>query len=562
MADNVIKSFLVSLGFQVEGQDKFDKGLMLSTAKAVALGEAMYDLAKTVAETVAAMATGLDQLYWQTQRLGSSAQDIKALQYAFQQLGGSASDVNSILGSIANFTFSYGQGAQSFLTRLGVDPQHLGNAAATFHDLEVIFQRMVAQGGPNATARTSAFASVLGISPDQLRVMLRDTGEFEQKYGEFAAKLGLNLTEAADKSNQFMTDMRLLKADVGLLFDVGVSDVLTKILPYLDRFAEWVNDLTSGHKLTGLGGTLQSIFEAIGNLVSALGELASSPAIQQFAETFGQAMADAISSLAHLIRMANFLVNGDWDQANAEAEAALVAGANSIMHGMDAAAGLALGGFSDNRFGTKGTSDWDDNGPTPSGAPSGPSGGGGDRYNQAVSILQSQGLPQGAARGAAAAMYAESGLDPQAQGQANARTGHRAQGIAQWLTPQRIAEIQGHFHKSIRSMSLAEQLQAFVWEMGSNPAFARLNAAMRSGQMDEMGAARAVIDIFESPGSRGARGDMLRASRVLGAHGASITQTNNYTIHGGNAQETARAVAVQQEHSNQRLFANLAPAAQ
>ena len=93
MADEqVLKSFLVSLGFKTDQQSQ--KSMLSTVAEVTASlrNLAAVAVAATAAAgaAIAKMATDLDELYYSSKRIGSSANEIKAFGHAVGQLGGSA----------------------------------------------------------------------------------------------------------------------------------------------------------------------------------------------------------------------------------------------------------------------------------------------------------------------------------------------------------------------------------------------------------------------------------------------------------------------------------------
>ncbi|MDE9589779.1 lytic transglycosylase domain-containing protein, partial [Xenorhabdus bovienii] len=86
-----IRDFLISLGFEVDGagEKKFSTIVAGVTGNVLKLGAAVEGAALTVVGFTAQVASGLDKLYWQAQRTGGTAEQIKALGYAMHQAGGS-----------------------------------------------------------------------------------------------------------------------------------------------------------------------------------------------------------------------------------------------------------------------------------------------------------------------------------------------------------------------------------------------------------------------------------------------------------------------------------------
>lgn len=547
MASDVIKEFLVGLGFKIDQSkyDKFQTTLDGATAKAVAFGEAMYEVAEKVAQAVADVIPQLDSLYWQSQRLGSSAGDIKAFGYAFTQLGGSAQGAQATLEGLAEFAKS-SPGAGRFLERLGVSPKDFGDATATAHDLANAFRQM-------PYFRAKAYASVLGIDPLSLQALMRDQGQYEAQYKRFARNLGINLDEAAGKSNEFMTRLREMKAEFGLMFDFATLKVLDWILPKLEALARWVTDMSSGKKLEGISGHLQDILNDVGDLLKALERLAASPAIQRFGDELAQAIDHALKSLVHLVRLVTDVLNGDWKAARADAGATVSdagAAVGAVGTGIGDLAAGAAGAFKKN---------------VPENA------------QTAVRFFRSQGMTDVQARGTTAMLFSESHLDPNS---VNPTSG--ARGLGQWLGD-RAKQFRALFHHGLEQSTFMEQLQFVVYELkhGERAAWNR----MKDG-VSAFGVANEGIHSYERPGFVGELGDAARAAALLssdifdtklgnakanaaalgggasaklgtdGAKSLTINQKTDIHVHGNDNKQLAQDVTDQQDSVNQRLIAN------
>ncbi|CDH32948.1 hypothetical protein KKJ05_21265 [Xenorhabdus bovienii] len=100
-----IRDFLISLGFEVDGagEKKFSTIVAGVTGNVLKLGAAVEGAALAVVGFTAQVASGLDKLYWQVQRTGGAAEQIKSLGYAVSQAGGSVEGLNSSLEGVAKF---------------------------------------------------------------------------------------------------------------------------------------------------------------------------------------------------------------------------------------------------------------------------------------------------------------------------------------------------------------------------------------------------------------------------------------------------------------------------
>lgn len=121
MNAETIKDFLVSLGFSVDdaGAKKFGSVLAGTTANVIKMGLAVEGAALSVVAFTAKIASGLDNLYWASQRTGATVQGIQSIGYAVSQVGGSVDAARSSLESLSRFIRN-NPGAEGFLNRLGV----------------------------------------------------------------------------------------------------------------------------------------------------------------------------------------------------------------------------------------------------------------------------------------------------------------------------------------------------------------------------------------------------------------------------------------------------------
>ncbi|MGH5744435.1 lytic transglycosylase catalytic, partial [Escherichia coli] len=102
MNAETIKDFLVSLGFRVDdaGAKKFGSVLAGTTANVIKMGLAVEGAALSVVAFTAKIASGLDNLYWASQRTGATVQGIQSIGYAVSQVGGSVDAARSSLESL------------------------------------------------------------------------------------------------------------------------------------------------------------------------------------------------------------------------------------------------------------------------------------------------------------------------------------------------------------------------------------------------------------------------------------------------------------------------------
>lgn len=217
MNAETIKDFLVSLGFDIDeaGAEKFDSVLAGTTANAIKMGLAVEGAALSVVAFTAKIASGLDNLYWASQRTGATVQGIQSIGYAVSQVGGSVDAARSSLESLSRFIRN-NPGAEGFLNRLGVQTR---DASGNMRDMAAIFTGVGQKLSSMPYYRANQYAQMLGIDENTLMAMRRGVGGFSGQYSAMAKAIGFNADEAARSSNKFMTSLREFGAMAGMARD-------------------------------------------------------------------------------------------------------------------------------------------------------------------------------------------------------------------------------------------------------------------------------------------------------------------------------------------------------
>jgi len=277
MNAETIKDFLVSLGFQVDeaGARKFDAVIAGTTAQAVKLGVAVEATALSVVAFTAKIASGLDQLYWASQRTGATVAGIQAIGYAASQAGSSAEAARGSLESLSRFMRN-NPGAEGFLNRLGVQTR---DASGNMRDMASIFTGVGQQLNKMPYYRANQYAQMLGIDENTLLAMRRGMGQFGAQYTQMAKAIGFNADQAAASSNRFMTSLRAFGQMAGMARDKigsnlaeglsGSIDTLRKQI--VDNFPKIEQTITSGVK--GILWLAEVIGRVVYRLIQAGGDI-------------------------------------------------------------------------------------------------------------------------------------------------------------------------------------------------------------------------------------------------------------------------------------------------
>ena len=277
MKAETIKDFLVSLGFQVDeaGARKFDTVIAGTTAQAMKLGVAVEAAAISVVAFTAKIASGLDQLYWASQRTGATVAGIQAIGYAAAQAGSSAEAARGSLESLSRFMRN-NPGAEGFLNRLGVQTR---DASGNMRDMASIFTGVGQQLNKMPYYRANQYAQMLGIDENTLMAMRRGMGQFGAQYTQMAKAIGFNADQAAASSNRFMTSLRAFGQMAGMARDKigsnlaeglsGSIDILRKQI--VDNFPKIEQTITSGVK--GILWLAEVIGRVVYRLIQAGGDI-------------------------------------------------------------------------------------------------------------------------------------------------------------------------------------------------------------------------------------------------------------------------------------------------
>lgn len=296
MNAETIKDFLVSLGFQIDdaGARKFDSVVLGTTLQVVKLGAAVEATALSVVAFTAKIATGLDQLYWSSQRTGATVAGIQAIGYAASQAGSSAESARGSLEGLARFMRN-NPGSEGFLNRLGVQTR---DASGNMRDMASIFTGVGQKLRNMPYYRANQYAQMLGIDENTLMAMRRGLGQFNQQYTQMAKAIGFNADQAAISSNKFMTSLRAFGQMAGMARDkIGSSlaeglsgsiDTLRKQI--VDNFPKIEQTITSGVK--GILWMAEVIGRVVYRLIQAAGDIREwwntlDKGTQQLIETLG-----------------------------------------------------------------------------------------------------------------------------------------------------------------------------------------------------------------------------------------------------------------------------------
>ncbi|MGX5785787.1 hypothetical protein [Klebsiella pneumoniae] len=273
MNAETLKDFLISLGFKVDeaGARKFDAVVAGTTLKAIELGVKVEAAALSVVAFTAKIASGLDDLYWASQRTGATVEGIKQIGYAVSQVGGSVDGARGSLENLARFMRN-NPGAEGFLNRLGVQTR---DASGNMRDMATIFTGVGQRLSSMPYYRANQYAQMLGLDEITLMAMRRGIGQFSGEYTAMAKAIGYNADVAAVSSNKFMTSLRSFGLMAGMARDKIGSSLADGLAGSLDRLRRQI--LENFPKIEGaITGTVKGILwagEMVGRVIYRLIQL-------------------------------------------------------------------------------------------------------------------------------------------------------------------------------------------------------------------------------------------------------------------------------------------------
>lgn len=287
MSDNVLREFLVSLGFQIDevGLKKFNTAVEGVTKSVMRIGTEVTAAAVGVIAGVKIISNQMENLYYASQRTGATVGNIMALRYAAGQIGLSADQAQGALENFAR-TLRLNPGSGGLLDSLGVRDGDPSERLIGFIEKMKGMQPYVA----------AAYAGVFGIDPDTLLMLENGLPKLEaekKKYADKLAAFGIDPDQAAEAGKDFNNSIRSVKdtfTDLWIVIESKLAPVLTPLVEQFEKFAEnhageaaqgiadAVENLTNWIQSVNwkkVGDDIDSVYHALGGLKGILIGLAA-----------------------------------------------------------------------------------------------------------------------------------------------------------------------------------------------------------------------------------------------------------------------------------------------
>ncbi len=308
MADDVLKSFVISLGWKIdrEGERRVTEAIGSVTRQAGLLAAALGAAALAASAAVAKIAAQFDNLYFVSQRTGATVQNIKGLAYAFGQVGGSGAGAVSAIESFSR-SMRTNPGIRQFVRDLGVATEAGGK---TRDSVDVLTDAIDAIQKKHPYYVGAQMASLLGIDEQTFNTLSnyrKEIKEFRSEYERTARTIGLNNDAAAAASTKFMTALRGLQASAQAVAEKILTDLSPVLTKFLEDIRAWIEKNPEA-----IEKAIRAIIAAAVALVTAFTDIARAltPVAQGF-QKIAEGLTGKDGLEAAMTAFAAFLV-GTW----------------------------------------------------------------------------------------------------------------------------------------------------------------------------------------------------------------------------------------------------------
>lgn len=274
MADDILKAYLISIGFKVDEQDykKFKDSQLDTEKRTKNLSKAFADFAKAGIGSAVALGgmvikvtNDLERLHFQAQKSGTSAQNLKAFGDAAAQIGLQAEDAMGLVEQFNNKIQDNPVGMGALLGNLGVNANQ--DKVKVLLDLVDSLAKI---SGPNADAMRVAYGSQFGLNGEDIRTLIRGREELHRYYEE-RRRVYADIDKQSQDAHKANEEFRDLEARFSALTNaIGVSflPIAKDVVSVLETI---VQDLVAAdHATAGWSSRLLGIASALAGTVGAL----------------------------------------------------------------------------------------------------------------------------------------------------------------------------------------------------------------------------------------------------------------------------------------------------
>lgn len=247
--DQVLKSFLVSVGFQIDDNAfrRFVNGVSRVDSKMMLLGKTVAAAAVAVEAMTHLFSINMEKLYYASKRTKASVANIQALEYGMQQIGISSDTARASLESMAS-AVRMNPGLRGLLDGM------LGRSTENEDQAKVMLD-LVQKLGKMPHMVGSQFAQMFGMD-EKTFLMLKDKGPelaaAMEKRIELTRRAGFEAEKAAAAGREYMNSWREILERI----EVVTQKMSIEFLPTFRKMTAAINsglDLASKWKFDTSG---------------------------------------------------------------------------------------------------------------------------------------------------------------------------------------------------------------------------------------------------------------------------------------------------------------------
>lgn len=266
MAANIIESFFVSLGFEIntEKLDEFEQKLQGAQSTVMAIGGIAAAAAGAIGLFVGKVAEGIDELGDFAELEQVSVEALQEIGYAAQLNGSSlealkasVSGVNKTVGEAA---LGIGRGAQTF-EKLGMSAK---NADGSVKSFDQVLEEVAGKMEGLSRQEQIALAEKLGIDRSLIPLLAKGRGELEALRKE-AQAFGVASEEDAQKAGELTDSLDRTRFMLGALGKYIAVGFMPQVTAVLEGFRSW---MLANEKIikSSLGNALKAVTAIIRTL--------------------------------------------------------------------------------------------------------------------------------------------------------------------------------------------------------------------------------------------------------------------------------------------------------
>lgn len=267
--NEVIKSFLVSLGFSVDDNAlrKFTGTLNGIGGTASLVAKSVLAVAVAAEAMVGVVANSMEKLYYASKRTGATVGNLQALNYAFEKVGISGEKALDFVEAISKIALSSDPGQKTMLDRLvGVDTTKMEKTEAFVKAMTKLFSMGDIEG-------TGQAADLFGMDKQtygQLKQFWPEVQSAMAERNEMLKTSGINADAAAKEFTQYKNELKKAWEQI----EVMTIKIAHDLLPAFDKLIKGLNDVLVGaNKLQGISIFPESWVVQANNIVAAANKI-------------------------------------------------------------------------------------------------------------------------------------------------------------------------------------------------------------------------------------------------------------------------------------------------